>query len=60
MDQVLFRKINKTQTQLFTYEETEPKPLLDEIRAAIKQLKSGKAPGLDNVQADLLKHCGGA
>ena len=45
---------------LINYETTEPEPLLDEIRAAVKQLKSGKAPGLDNVPAELLKHCGGA
>ena len=40
------------------YEETEPEPLLDEVNAAIKQLKCGKSPGLDNIPAELLKHCG--
>ena len=40
---------------LITYEAANPEPLLDEIRAAIKQLNSGKTPGLDNVPAELLK-----
>ena len=38
------------------FDHMEPKPLLDEVRAAIKQLKSGKSPGLDGIPAELLKY----
>ena len=43
-----------------TFDQPEPSPLLDEIKAAIKQLKSGKSPGLDGIPAELLKHTGEA
>ena len=33
----------------------EPEPLFSEVETAVKQLKSGKAPGLDNIPAELLK-----
>ena len=39
-------------------QQQEPKPLLEEIDAAIKNLKSGKSPGLDNIPSELLKHRG--
>ena len=42
------------------FQHLEPSPLLDEISAAIKQLKSGKSPGLDGIPAELLKHSGEA
>ena len=35
--------------------EQEPDVLLSEIRQAIKRLKNNKAPGLDNIPAELLK-----
>jgi hypothetical protein len=31
------------------------KPTKQEIRLAIKNMKKGKAPGIDNIPADLLK-----
>lgn len=41
-----------------TFETEEPEPLLEEVRAAVHQLKTRKAPGLDNVPAELLKNSG--
>ena len=49
---------NSDLPDLTFYVEHEPEPLLDEIKAGIKQLKTGKSPGLDNVPAELLKHSG--
>ena len=40
------------------FEETEPEPLLEEVMAAIDQLKSGKSPGLDGIPAELIKKAG--
>ena len=40
------------------YEHTEPRPLIDEVKSAIRQLKTGKSPGLDGIPAELLKHVG--
>jgi len=34
--------------------ETGP-PTVDEIRKALKETKSGKAPGVDNITAEILK-----
>ena len=42
------------------FEHMEPKPLLDEVKAALKQLKTGKSPGLDGIPAELLKNTGEA
>ena len=36
----------------------EPEPLMDEIVSAIKMLKNGKSPGMDNISGELLKHLG--
>ena len=38
-------------------DDLDEEPIMDELRHAIKQLKSGKAPGNDGIPADLLKHC---
>ena len=38
--------------------QQEPKPLLEEIDSAIKSLKCGKSPGLDNIPSELLKNRG--
>ena len=43
-----------------SFEQPEPVPLRDETAAAIKQLKSGKSPGLDGIPAELLKYSGNA
>ena len=40
------------------YDNPEPEPLLEEITAAIDQLKSGKSPGLDEIPAELIKNLG--
>ena len=42
------------------FEDTEPEPLLEEVTAAIDQLKSGKSPGLDGIPAELIKKAGAA
>ena len=39
----------------FPKDNQEPEPLFDEVCSAIDQLKTGKAPGLDNVPGELLK-----
>lgn len=38
--------------------ETEPPPLVEEVESAVKHLKNGKSPGLDNIPAELIKHAG--
>ena len=38
-----------------TQQHQEPTPLLEEIESAIKSLKCGKSPGLDNIPGELLK-----
>ena len=38
--------------------ELEPPPLKDEVEFAVKSLKAGKSPGLDNVPAELIKNSG--
>ena len=38
-----------------TFETEEPEHLLEEVIAAVHQVKARKAPGLDNVPAELLK-----
>ena len=40
------------------FENIEPEPLLEEVLAAIDQLKSGKLPGLDGIPAELTKNAG--
>ena len=41
-------------------QEEEPEPLREEVEAAIKNLKDGKSPGCDNIQAELIKASGEA
>ena len=38
--------------------KTEPAPLLSEVEAAVKQMKLGKAPGLDGVPGELIRNAG--
>ena len=51
----LFSFTKPTSVLDFSNEDLEPEPLFHEIESAIYQLKSGKAPGLDNVPSELLK-----
>uniref|UniRef100_A0A0B7BK28 Uncharacterized protein n=2 Tax=Arion vulgaris TaxID=1028688 RepID=A0A0B7BK28_9EUPU len=41
-------------------EETEPEPMLDEVRLGIKSLKRGKSPECDDIPAELIQACGEA
>jgi hypothetical protein len=36
----------------------EPPPTIAEVEAAIEKLKKHKAPGMDFIQAELVKHAG--
>lgn len=56
----LFRPLNPSQEESTIDEpiEGEPPPLIEEVEAAIKKLKNGKAPGLDNIPSELLKASG--
>ena len=38
--------------------EKEPPPLIIEVEHALKNIKTGKSPGLDNIPAELLKNSG--
>ena len=38
--------------------KTEPAPLLSEVEAAVKQMKLGKAAGLDGVPGELIRNAG--
>ena len=38
--------------------ETEPEPLIDEVRWALKQISNGKSPGNDEVPIELIKEGG--
>ena len=38
--------------------EQEPPPLISEVESALKTIKVGKSPGLDNIPAELLKNSG--
>ena len=63
--QNLFKHEERNETtqndqEYWQYEDPEPKPLLSEVTAAIRQLKKGKSPGLDNIPSELLKHSGEA
>jgi hypothetical protein len=39
-------------------ESLEPPPIIAEVVAAIGKLKNNKAPGMDFIQAELVKHAG--
>ncbi|GFR99677.1 endonuclease-reverse transcriptase [Elysia marginata] len=39
-------------------QDMEPEPLTSEVEAAIKDLKAGKSPGLDNIPAEIIKNSG--
>jgi hypothetical protein len=39
-------------------ETVEPPPTIAEVEAAIGKLKNNKAPGMDLIQAELVKHAG--
>ncbi|GFO04978.1 endonuclease-reverse transcriptase [Plakobranchus ocellatus] len=56
----LFRPLNPSQEESTIDEpiEGEPPPLIEEVEAAIKKLKNGKTPGLDNIPSELLKASG--
>lgn len=45
-------------TVTVTEEEQEPDILIDEVRAAIDAMKNGKAPGHNDIEAELLKALG--
>ena len=52
----LFQKNeNEIQTIDFNEADKEPSPLLSEVERAIRDLYSGKAAGLDNIPAELVK-----
>ena len=38
-------------------EELDSKPTVEDLRKAIDGLASGKAPGIDGISQDLIKHC---
>ena len=38
--------------------ETEPEPLIDEVRWGLKQISNGKSPGNDEVPIELIKEGG--
>ncbi|GFR96129.1 endonuclease-reverse transcriptase [Elysia marginata] len=41
-----------------TWQDVEPEPLTSEVEAAIKDLKAGKSPALDNIPAEIIKNSG--
>ncbi|GFR95022.1 hypothetical protein ElyMa_002682200 [Elysia marginata] len=50
----LFGYPNKKETKdayKVAQQDVEPEPLISEVEAAIKDLKAGKSPGLDNIPA---------
>ena len=46
-----------TVERLPTMEELDAEPSIDELNKAIDSLSAGKAPGMDGIPPDLLKHC---
>jgi len=56
-------KTNKRQLrgrQLLGNVEDDPEPLIEQVREAMKKLKSGKSPGYDEILAELWKASGEA
>ena len=51
-------KVEQTPDTTITDMETEPEPLIDEIRWALKQISNGKSPGNDKVPIELIKEGG--
>ena len=54
----LFGSPTQVTTEPLNVEDKEPPPLISEIEDAMKKLNDGKAPGLDNIPAELLKSSG--
>ena len=54
----MFSSSHTQTTEQLVVEEKEPPPLMTEIEDAMKKLKNGKAPGLDNIPAEILKASG--
>ena len=50
--------INEIPVTKATLTKTEPAPLLREVEAAVKQMKLGKAAGLDGVPGELIRNAG--
>ena len=51
-----FEEINHSDhMHIIIIHEPEPEVLISEIHQTISKLKNNKAPGLDNIQAELLK-----
>jgi hypothetical protein len=56
-DALLNRNFNNRLSNTHTEENNEDfKPTKDEIESVTDKLKNNKAPGIDNIQAELLKH----
>ena len=51
-------KAEQTPDTTITDIETEPEPLIDEVRWALKQISNGKSPGNDEVPIELIKEGG--
>ena len=49
---------NEIQTTDFNEVDKEPSPLLSEVERTIRGLHLGKAPGIDNIPAELVKASG--
>ena len=50
--------IDEPQLPPFVDPKEEPPPLYSEVEKAIKELKNGKSPGVDEVVAELIKNGG--
>ena len=57
--EALFKKPADEQTLVrAAHDVMEPLPLLHEVEAAITRLSNDKAPGVDGISAELIKHSG--
>ena len=50
--------IDGPQLPSFVDPKEEPPPLYSEVDKAVKELKNGKSPGVDEIVAELVKNCG--